>query len=167
MPARAVTAAAAVAVAGAALVATAGVPLSTAAASTRPSTGFHLNNYEYSLLVAVNNVRSAHHLPRLRLLQGPTTVARSWTLRMASGHTLAHNPRIETQIETHGCYSWSTIDENVGYGPAGEPTAVFRAYLASPRHRANILDPHVKAIGVGAVTRGSVTYDTIDFVAGC
>jgi uncharacterized protein YkwD len=48
-----------------------------------------------------------------------------------------------------------SIGENLadGYGPAGTPASMVDDWMASPEHRANILDPRFRQIGV-AVKRG-------------
>ena len=45
-------------------------------------------------------------------------------------------------------YSWSTIGENVAYGYIKSKN-VFEAWMESPGHRANILNPNFKEIGIG------------------
>ena len=44
-----------------------------------------------------------------------------------------------------------TIGENLGYGTAGgsTPRAIVSAWMSSAGHRANILQPHFHAIGIG------------------
>jgi uncharacterized protein YkwD len=67
-----------------------------------------------------------------------------------------------------------TVGENIGGGHGrrfGSPMAVFKGWMHSPPHRANILDPAFRDVGVG-VSRGypmgahagSATY-TVDFGA--
>ncbi|MGB8858814.1 MAG: CAP domain-containing protein [Ilumatobacteraceae bacterium] len=62
-------------------------------------------------------------------------------------------------------YAWSTWGENVGAGQADCPTVV-AAWLNSPGHRENILNPVMVHIGVGAVaaTDGTI-YWTMDLAA--
>lgn len=146
----------------------AAAPAAPAAASTVPvHTVRHavvLNAYEVQLVNDVNATRVAHHLTRLRIFPGTMNVARAWASSMSAGHNLMHNPRLVPDVAAAGCRGWSVIAENVGMGPAGQPGAVFAAYLRSPEHRANILAHDVQGIGVGATTRGGVTFDTLDFV---
>ena len=51
--------------------------------------------------------------------------------------------------------------ENLGFGtgPLGTPRHVFQGWLASPGHRANVLDPAVDHHGLGLVRVGSFTED--------
>lgn len=67
-----------------------------------------------------------------------------------------------------------TVGENIGGGHGrrfGSPLAVFKEWMHSPPHRANILDPGYRDFGVGVARgfplgadAGSATY-TVDFGA--
>jgi uncharacterized protein YkwD len=123
-----------------------------------------LNSYEAALLTDVNRVRQEHDLPSLTIAPGITDVARRWTWHLAGQQRLEHNPDIEEGIARSGSEDWDTIEENVGYGPAASPRTLFEAYMHSPVHRANILRPEVRYVGIGIVQRGSFAWNTIDFV---
>jgi uncharacterized protein YkwD len=49
-------------------------------------------------------------------------------------------------------YSWTHLGENIawGTGPLASARAIFAAWLRSDDHRANILDPAFRDIGVGS-----------------
>ncbi|MFD3582565.1 CAP domain-containing protein [Streptomyces sp. NPDC058683] len=61
---------------------------------------------------------------------------------------------------TSAGYTWSTYGENVAYGYAS-PEQVMAGWMASPGHKANILNCAFKEIGVGLAQPGS--YWTQDF----
>lgn len=61
---------------------------------------------------------------------------------------------------TNAGYTWSAYGENVAYGYAS-PDQVMAAWMASPGHRANILNCTFKEIGVGLAQPGD--YWTQDF----
>ncbi|MET7288053.1 CAP domain-containing protein [Streptomyces sp. NPDC005573] len=61
---------------------------------------------------------------------------------------------------TSAGYAWSTYGENVAYGYA-TPEEVMAGWMASPGHRANILNCSFKEMGVGLAQPGS--YWTQDF----
>ncbi|MFE9452172.1 CAP domain-containing protein [Streptomyces sp. NPDC006739] len=63
---------------------------------------------------------------------------------------------------TRAGYDWSTYGENVAYGYA-TPEQVMAAWMASPGHKANILDCAFKEIGVGFAQPNA--YWTQDFGA--
>jgi uncharacterized protein YkwD len=62
---------------------------------------------------------------------------------------------------------WRKLGENIGYGPSID--AVQATYMASPPHRANILDPQFNRIGTGYATgrcpgsSATCTYTVQDF----
>lgn len=63
-------------------------------------------------------------------------------------------------------YIWSTWGENIGAGQADCQT-VLSDWLVSPSHRANLLNPAFRHIGIGmAVGANGVPYWTMDLAAG-
>jgi uncharacterized protein YkwD len=88
--------------------------------------------------------------------------ARDQAAMSAMTHTGSDGSDAGQRISRQG-YTWSTWGENVAYG---YPTArsVVRAWMNSPGHRANILNPSFRHIGVG-VQRGAngLLYWTLDF----
>src|SRR4051794_41065396 len=116
-----------------------------AAASTTVS----LSTFDARLLADINHARAARGIRRLAVVAGTTDVAHGWSCRLASLRSLAHNPSLASQLESHGSYHWTTYGENVGLvSRSAGADALFRAYMNSPAHRANILDPDYKFIGI-------------------
>ena len=97
---------------------------------------------EGSFFSAVNSARSANGLAALAYASDLASVARRQAERMASSNKLYHNPNLGSEVS-----SWQIVAENVGYGP--DWSSVQQAFMASPDHRANILDPEVTQLGVG------------------
>ena len=127
-----------------------------------------LTSYEARLLVLTNQARVANGLHPLTAEPGSTDVARRWTAVLATQDALSHNPDVATNLEHAGSPNWTMLAENVGMGPAGDADTIFTAYMNSPHHRANILDPAMRYIGIGALTvntpdNGPMTFDTMDF----
>lgn len=120
--------------------------------------------YSARLLSLVNDARANAGLPALELASGTTTVATDWSAQMASTRTLAHNPDLRHQLETHGSANWTAYGENVGEGDPGAPDRLFRAYWNSPEHRANILTRAYRFVGVATVFSGRTSWNTFDFV---
>lgn len=116
------------------------------------------------LVTLVNEARAQHGLRSLSVAGGTSSVAASWSSHMASSSTLAHNPNLQSQLESHGSPSWTTYGENVGEGPTSSADKLFTAYMNSPEHRANILDSGYRYIGIATVFSGSVAWNTMDFV---
>ncbi len=68
--------------------------------------------------------------------------------------------------ERNGYRSWTALGENVAAGYPSE-AAVLAAWMASPGHRANILNPAFTHMGSEVVTAGNGTqYWTQDFGRG-
>jgi len=116
------------------------------------------------LVTLVNEARAQHGLRSLSVASGTSSVAASWSSHMASSNTLAHNPNLESQLESHGSPNWTTYGENVGEGPTSSADKLFTAYMNSPEHRANILDSGYRYIGIATVFSGSLAWNTMDFV---
>jgi hypothetical protein len=77
-----------------------------------------------------------------------TGIARRWSAKMASENRLEHNPNLANEVTQ----DWKRLGENVGVG--NDPPQIHAAFMNSPGHRANIVDPDFTRIGVG-VARGS------------
>lgn len=78
---------------------------------------------------------------------------------MRDAGKLFHNPDLGS-VTT----GWSTLGENVGTGPGS--TVVHAAFMASPGHRANVLDTRYTHVGVGVVVEGSKIWVAEVFMAG-
>ena len=120
------------------------------------------------MLKDINKARAANGLGPLTAAPGYTDVARRWTLQLAEDAALSHNPDVVTQLQGSGGGSWTWIGENVGDGPASSESALFTAYMKSPHHRDNILNPNAHYVGIGAIAIDNggeqTVYNTCDFV---
>lgn len=147
-----------------------GHPVAPTALSTSPPTsaGVELSRPEARLLTLVNTARTQQGLAPLTATAGSTDVARRWSLQLARQGGLAHNPALVDDLATAGSGAWGFLAENVGSGPADDLDRLFAAYLASPHHRENILNPRAVFVGMGAVSvataDGPVLWNTMDFV---
>lgn len=97
----------------------------------------------------VNKVRANHGLPELKFNSCLTTeVAQPWAARMAETGDFEH--RKNSQVRD-ACPKNGWVGENIAYG---YPTAksVMRAWMHSSGHRANILRPQFRRIGLGLAT---------------
>ncbi len=107
---------------------------------------------EAALVSAVNDVRAAHGLRPLAV--------DSRLARIARGHSVA---MMRQNVFTHGAFGERIREsgargprfaENLawGTGPYAAATAIVRSWLGSPGHRANLLRPGFRRVGIGAVT---------------
>lgn len=74
--------------------------------------------------------------------------AQAWAEHLARLNSLAHS-----HLPDGISYNWRALGENVGYG--GSIAQVHTAYMNSPGHRENILDPRWNYMGTGVAWRGS------------
>jgi uncharacterized protein YkwD len=95
------------------------------------------SEWENSIVDKVNNERATRGLRPLVVTQKLMGLARSWSGRQANERRMYHS-------------GWSGMGENVAYGQKG-PSEVMTAWMNSPGHRANILNPKYSEIGVGVV----------------
>ncbi|HET6817971.1 MAG TPA: CAP domain-containing protein [Mycobacteriales bacterium] len=139
--------------------------LTTASASAGVQTvdSVRLNGYEASLAAKINDVRRSAGLRSLVVVPGATDVARRWAWHLAGAQALSHNPNLVSALEHAGSSAWTEIAENVGEASATDPGSLFSAYMASPPHKANILDPQARYLGVGVVERAGLAWNTLDF----
>lgn len=124
-----------------------------------------LSSFDAHLLTHINRVRTNHGLVRVSLAAGTTDVAHGWACDMAARDAVSHNLHLAGQLETHGSEQWTTYGENVAVQREGLTAGtLFRAYMKSPEHRSNILDPSARFVGIWSKRTGHWRYNTIDFV---
>ena len=74
---------------------------------------------------------------------------------------------VESEIsgESDPGYRWTWVAENLawGSGSLGRPYAIFSEWMRSPGHRANILSPGFRDLGI-AVRRGSFSGSSTAYV---
>ena len=107
------------------------------------------------MLDLVNDVREAEGLAPLAPAPDIARVAERWSEQMASDQDMRHNPHFAEEI----C-CWQLATENVAWSEPhrlwrpGDPVRritdeLHEALLASPSHRANLLDATVDQVGIG------------------
>jgi uncharacterized protein YkwD len=121
-----------------------------------------------SLLAAMNDVRAAHGLRPLRADGRLERAARAHSADMVRRGYFAHGS-VAARLTRHGVRG-RRFGENLAWavGGAADARAILRLWLASPRHRANLLRPGFRRVGVGAVTgpfagHGNAVVVTADF----
>ncbi len=112
----------------------------------------------------INRVRQRHGLRPLRVSQRMSVTARPWAKHLAgTPQRLAHDPGYWADIN-RSCRAPRSGAENVAYrydSTTRKPlamhrrsaVALVRMYLASPGHRANILNPDSTHLGTATVMR--------------
>ena len=110
----------------------------------------HTKSSEQTLLQAVNATRVAHGLRPLHLDVRLRTAARSWSTSLLRSDTFTHGD-FAGRMRTFKIYGSS--GENLAWGGGSYATAkgIVAMWLASPGHRANLLRPSYRRIGIGIV----------------
>jgi uncharacterized protein YkwD len=103
------------------------------------------------LLSAMNEARAAHGLSPLRLDPKLQRAARAHSSDMIRRQYFAHGPFL-SRLARFGVRG-PRVGENLawGIGSGADPHVVVRRWLASPRHRANLLRPGFRRVGISAV----------------
>jgi uncharacterized protein YkwD len=96
----------------------------------------------------LNQSRNAAGLPSLPMNIDLYLKAQSWSEQIANAQSLFHS-----NLADGNGYNWARLGENVGFGYSLEQ--VQSAFMASPGHRANILDGGYNRVGVGVTADGS------------
>jgi uncharacterized protein YkwD len=146
--------------------------LAPAAVAAPGRTGVALSPLESGVLVDINGFRRAHHLAPLRLSPRLTQAARQHTVEMATKGYFAHDSadgtqfwrRIQTFYASSPWHYWSVGENLLWSSPDVTPQQALQLWLASPEHRANLMNPAWREIGVAAVHENAApgTYQGLD-----
>jgi len=97
-----------------------------------------------AVMNAINHSRAQHGLHPLREHGQLNHKADQWASRMRDECRIWHS-----RLADGAPRNWRKLGENVGRG--GSIAVVHNAYMHSPGHKANILDPAYNYVGTGAV----------------
>ena len=113
------------------------------------------------MIVLINAERAKVGAPALIAQSCPDGFAEPWSPTMAAAGGLSHQA-LGPLLSSCGARAAA---ENVGYNSNPTPEAMMAGFMGSSGHRANILNPALKGVGVGAYrdARG-VWWVTQDFV---
>jgi uncharacterized protein YkwD len=105
--------------------------------------------HESTLLGEMNRVRAESGLAPLRLDRHLELAAVSHTREMLASNTFSHGAFGARMVRFD--VSFSIAGENLAWGSGrlGSPHSIVAAWLASPEHRANLLRPSFRRIGLG------------------
>ena len=113
-----------------------------------------LSSQESCFVNSLNSERAAAGRPKLVVKSDLVANARNHSEDMAARGTIYHNDKLSSQIDGN----WYALGENVGMGPSC--ASIHDAFMASPGHRANILDRDYNQIGVGVAVKDGTIYVT-------
>jgi uncharacterized protein YkwD len=118
----------------------------------------------WQLLQLANQARAQAGAAPLRWDAALATAARQHCLRMAADRSISHQyvgePDVSERAKEAGAH-FSLVEENVAVGP--DPATIHNAWMHSPHHRSNMLNPAVDHIGVAVVASGRTLYAVADF----
>ena len=122
--------------------------------------GGNVSTYNDSILCLLNEQRTQHGLAPLVSNAGLASSALAHSAEMRANRYFAHDSsdgssfsdRIAATGYLRGARNW-LVGENIAWGSLtlGTPQALTIAWMNSPEHRENILEPGFKEIGVGTV----------------
>jgi uncharacterized protein YkwD len=108
----------------------------------------------------INGLRTSRGLRPLAVDGNLTALAQGHSAEMAGGSDLHHTGDLKAGVST----TWSKLGENVGMGPNND--VVWRAFVNSPAHFQNLVDPAFTHVGVATVWVGGTEWTTHRFRAG-
>lgn len=115
---------------------------------------------EAQFISRINSLRASKGLSQLRVSSELTGVARNWTEQMVANGQISHNPNLGSQVSGN----WTKLGENVGVGY--DVDGLMQAFINSPAHYRNLVDPDWNYLGVGVVlTPDGRMWTTHNFMA--
>jgi uncharacterized protein YkwD len=124
---------------------------------SEPSSAEDLRNIELQVHQAVNQARSAHHLPELTWNEQLAAESRRHALRIVNGHFFAHQDPVRGDIDrrlNRSGIEWMRCAENLYEGESRDlAREAVRAWLLSDGHRKNMLDSMFSDAGVGVAVK--------------
>jgi hypothetical protein len=137
-----------------------GIALLAPATATLQATAAHADpgSEEAQFLALTNQLRVQHGLNALATYGSLLSVARTWSGNMARAGAISHNMSLPNEISG----PWTKLGENVGTGWTVQ--SIQDAFVASPHHYENLVDPVYNYVGIGVVDSGGKIYVTVDFM---
>jgi len=130
--------------------------------------GIDIERVRAATLCLVNRERANHREPPLRVNTELQRAAQTHTESMAFGDYVEHmGPSGDTPLSRarragymSGPHSGFEMGENIawGTGPRATPGEIVASWMASPGHRANILNPHFRDTAIGVSPHPPVSY---------
>ena len=111
------------------------------------------------MLSWMNSARSNHGAVGLDRVWAIRQLADDHSRDMAVAGRIFHTTALSSKLRI---VSWSVAGENVGAG--GELRALFDAFMRSDAHRANILEPRFRRVGIGIYRSDGFIWITLIFV---
>jgi len=142
-----------------ALVALLGALAAPAAHSSRAGNRVALSSLESGVLTDLNRIRVQHGLQPVKISARLTASAAQHSKEMGADGYFEHNShdgtafwkRIGRWYGSNGYSYWSVGENLLWSSPQVDPAGAMQLWMNSPEHRANILSPRWREIGISAV----------------
>lgn len=108
---------------------------------------------EAAVVCLINQQRTAHRLPGLKVSTKLDHSAQGWTNTMVADNTFSHGTDFTARIASAG-FKWSAAGQNIASGYT-TPFAVVRAWMGDAGHCQNILRPMFNYVGTGLNASGN------------
>jgi uncharacterized protein YkwD len=129
-----------------------------ARSATLESRCYRHNRAERRFAKKMNKARHRSGRRRLSLDPEASKVATAHTRSMVRRNTLFHSPQGQLARRVT---RWSVLGENIGVG--GGVRSLHKAFMASPLHRANVLNSSFRHVGVGTKKKRGRLWVTVVF----
>ncbi len=113
---------------------------------------------EAAFVAMINETRAQQGVGPLVVHPELERVARGWTVKMKAAGDISHNPNLRYEVQAN----WRKLGENVGVGP--DVKGLHDAFVKSPNHYRNLVDPAFDQVAVTIEYAGNVFYVTEQFM---
>ncbi len=100
---------------------------------------------EIAFVELINELRTSQGLRALDVHPELIEPSRDWAEHLATIEDLVHAEDLTTGVSVY----WVKMGENIGTAATGQTDQLFSAFIASPTHLENILDPSFDYVGIG------------------
>src|SRR5271157_4939154 len=134
---------------------------------SRPSqtaTSTAIQREAWQLVLLANQSRAQAGAGPLKWDAALATAAHRHCLRMAAEGSISHQYAGELDVSARAAQAgahFSLIEENVAIAP--DPATIHNAWMHSPAHRSNLLNPKVDHVGVAVVAGRNGLYAVADY----
>jgi hypothetical protein len=106
---------------------------------------------EATFVAKINDLRAGKGLGTLQVNDNLVAKARGWAAGMAAAGRIWHST-----LSDGITADWQKLGENVGMG--GSVDGLHAAFVASPHHYENLVDPDFGSVGIGIAVSGGTIY---------
>lgn len=100
---------------------------------------------EVAFVDLINELRTSQGLRALEVHPELIEPSRDWAEHLATTEDLVHAEDLTAGVSVY----WVKMGENIGTAATGQTDQLFSAFVESPTHLENLLDPEFEYVGVG------------------